>query len=195
MWQQDDSGRVDTPLEPVVLAAALALIPVLLVEDNASGAWLTVAFVANWLIWGVFALELAVILAVASRKRDALRAHWLDAALVVMTVPLYGAFLSSLRLVRLARLLRLVRAGVILGRALRAERSMSSGNALRFVSLITISIVVVAGAAQATFDANEFRSRFVRQDSGSDELLETLKRIEAELSDLKSRIPRAPERA
>lgn len=27
MWTQDESGRVHTPLEPVVLAATLALIP------------------------------------------------------------------------------------------------------------------------------------------------------------------------
>lgn len=30
MWTQDDSGRVHTPFEPVVLAATLALIPVLI---------------------------------------------------------------------------------------------------------------------------------------------------------------------
>lgn len=29
VWQQDETGRVRTPLEPVVLAATLALIPVL----------------------------------------------------------------------------------------------------------------------------------------------------------------------
>jgi hypothetical protein len=28
MWKQDESGRVQTPLEPVVLVATLALIPV-----------------------------------------------------------------------------------------------------------------------------------------------------------------------
>jgi hypothetical protein len=39
MWTQDESGRVHTPLEPVVLAATLALIPVLIIEADASGAW------------------------------------------------------------------------------------------------------------------------------------------------------------
>jgi hypothetical protein len=37
MWSQDESGRVHTPLEPVVLAATLALIPVLIIEADASG--------------------------------------------------------------------------------------------------------------------------------------------------------------
>ena len=67
-WYQEESGRVDTPLEPIVLVATFALIPVLVVEsDVESGGWLTVAYVANWVIWGLFAIELAAILIVATR--------------------------------------------------------------------------------------------------------------------------------
>jgi voltage-gated potassium channel len=152
------SGRVRTPLEPIVLAATLALIPVLVLDADASGGWKTVASVANWLIWVVFAAELVFILVVAPRKGAALRAHWLDVAVVVVTVPLYGQFLSSLRLVRLARLLRLLRAGVIIGRAVQAERRLSSGTTFRLVALMTLFIATVAGAAQATFDSNDFPS-------------------------------------
>jgi hypothetical protein len=39
---------------------------------------LTFAEVANWIIWAVFAVELVAVLVFASRKRAALRAHWLD---------------------------------------------------------------------------------------------------------------------
>jgi hypothetical protein len=54
-----ESGRVHTPLEPVVLGATLALIPVLIVEADAnSSAWQEVATVANWIIWAIFAAEL-----------------------------------------------------------------------------------------------------------------------------------------
>ena len=113
MWNQDESGRVHTPLEPIVLAATLALIPVLIIEADGSGGWRTVAFAANWLIWVVFAFELAVVLIVATRKGAALRAHWLEVVIVVLTVPLFGELLSSIRLLRLARLLRLLRIGVI----------------------------------------------------------------------------------
>jgi voltage-gated potassium channel len=240
MWSQDESGRVHTPLEPLVLAATLALIPVLIVEADASGTWLTAAFVANWLIWAVFAVEFVAVLIVATRKRAALRAHWLDAAIVVVTVPLFGQFLSSLRLVRLARLLRLLRVGVIIGRALQAERRLTSGQAFRVVAIITVFIVVVAGASQATFDANEFptiwdgvwwavvtvttvgygdlypkdvegriigifvmllgigfisvltatvASRFIQTDTDSDEVLDTLRRIQADVAELKERLP------
>ena len=74
MWQQDDSGRVKTPFEPLILAATLAMIPVLIIERDAnSDSWQTFAQVANWLIWAVFALDLTVVLIVARRRWAALR--------------------------------------------------------------------------------------------------------------------------
>jgi voltage-gated potassium channel len=213
---------------------------VLLLEADGSGTWRTAAFVANWLIWAVFAVELTAVLIVAERKGAALRAHWLDVAIVVLTIPLFGELLSSLRLVRLARLLRLLRAGVIIARAIQAERSLSSGTPFRFAALLTLFLVVVAGAAQAAFNANEFESVwdgvwwaivtvttvgygdlyptdvegriigiavmlagigfisvltatmasfFIQTDTESDEVLETLRRIEADVAELKARPP------
>lgn len=157
-WEQTESGRVVHPFEPVVLAATLALIPVLLIEaDVHSGGWQTFAKAANWAIWGIFAVEFVFILVVAERRMAALRAHWLDAALVMVTVPAYGQLLSSLRLARLVRLLRLLRAGIIVGRALQAERRLTSaGDAFRFAALATVLLTVVAGAAQATVDTKDF---------------------------------------
>jgi hypothetical protein len=53
MWHQDESGRVHTPFEPVVLAATLALIPILIIESDATSAgWQRFVDVANWVIWG-----------------------------------------------------------------------------------------------------------------------------------------------
>jgi voltage-gated potassium channel len=85
VWRQEESGRVRTPLEPLVLVATLALIPVLILEADATGGWQTAAYVTNWLIWGVFAVELVAILIVATQKKAALRAHWLDVAIVLLT--------------------------------------------------------------------------------------------------------------
>jgi voltage-gated potassium channel len=159
VWRQDESGRVHTPLEPIVLAATLALIPILLIEADAeSDTWQTIAGAANWAIWVIFAAELALILAVAERRLAALRAHLLDVALVIVTAPLFGEFLASLRLLRLARLLRLLRASVILTRALQAERRLTSGQSFRFIAVLTIFLVVIAGAAQAAVNADEFES-------------------------------------
>ncbi len=139
-----------------MLAATLALIPVMILEADASGAWHTVAAIGNWLIWAVFALEFAVILVVAPRKVAALRAHWLDVAVVIVTTPLFGQFLSSLRFVRFARLLRLLRVGVIVSRAIQAERRLTTAGTFRLVALMTVFIATIAGAAQATFDAKDF---------------------------------------
>jgi voltage-gated potassium channel len=155
-WFQDESGRVHTPLEPVVLVATFALIPVLIIEsDVESGGWQTFAYVANWVIWGLFAAELAAVLIVATRRKAALRAHWLDAAIVVLTIPLLGPLLSWLRL---ARFLRFARFAVILARALQAQRRITSGDALKIASLVTVAVVVVAGAAQSIFASGEFGS-------------------------------------
>ena len=159
MWEQDASGRVATPFEPLILAATLAMIPVLIIERDAnSAAWRTGAQVANWIIWGVFALEVVVIAIVAPRKWAALRAHWVDAAIVLVTVPLYGRLLSSVRLLRLVRLMRLLRAGVIVGRALQAERRLTTASMFRFVSVATVFLVFTAGAAEATVDGGDFKT-------------------------------------
>jgi hypothetical protein len=46
-WKQDESGRVVTPLEPLVLAATLAVIPALLIETHSGGGWQRAALIAN----------------------------------------------------------------------------------------------------------------------------------------------------
>jgi voltage-gated potassium channel len=156
-WTQAQSGRVTHSLEPLVLAAALAIIPVVVIQtDVHSGVWVTVASVANWVIWAIFLGELVFVLTVAERKQAAVRAHWLDLAVVVLTVPLLGRLLSAVRLVRLARLFRLVRLAAVAGRAMTAERRLTSTEVFRFVALVTGFVVVVAGAAEATVDKTDF---------------------------------------
>ena len=158
-WQQAESGRVIHPFEPVILAATLAMIPVLIIQRDATSAgWQTFANAANWAIWAIFAAELAFVLTVAPRRKAALRAHWFDAAIVVVTVPFYGRLLSSLRLVRLARLMRLARAAVIIGRSLQAERRISSTNVFRLAALGTVFLTVLAGAVQSTIDTGDFKT-------------------------------------
>ena len=240
MWKQDESGRVHTPFEPLVLAATLALIPVLIIEaDTKSDGWLTFAEVANWIIWAVFATELVAVLVFAKRKRAALRAHWLDVAIVVLTIPFLGKALAWLRL---ARFIRLARFGVIISRALQAERRLTSGDSLRIASILTVAAICIAGAAQAAFASGDFASlwdgiwwavtttttvgygdlypttvqgriigmvlmfvgigflslltasiasRFVKEERGEehDEVLEALRRIEADVAELKARLP------
>ena len=159
MWQQLDSGRVTHRFEWVVLVATLAVIPVMVIELEASShAAREVAFVANWLIWAIFVAEFAFILTVAPRKAAALKAHWLDVTIIVVTAPLFGRFLASLRLVRLARLLRLLRLTAIVTRVVQRERVVSSGATFRLVALLTLVIVVLSGSVEALVDSGDFPS-------------------------------------
>ncbi len=145
--------------ESVVLVAALLLIPVVVIDADAdSGPWQLVADVVNWVIWTVFLGEIILVLVVATRRAAALRAHWFDVALVVATVPALGAFLSALRLARLARVLRLLRLGMVAARALQAERRLTSVAVFRFVALITLFVVVIAGAVESFADQQDFPS-------------------------------------
>jgi voltage-gated potassium channel len=159
MWQQLDSGRVTHRFEWVVLVATLAVIPVMVIEVEASSSGSRkVAFVANWVIWMIFVAELIFILTVAPRKKAALRAHWLDALIIVVTAPLFVRFLASLRLIRLVRFLRLLRLTAIVSRAVQRERHVSSGATFRLVAVLTIAIVVLAGSVEALVDSGDFPS-------------------------------------
>lgn len=157
MWVQLDNGRVAHRFEPIVLAAALALIPVLIIDaDVHSHGWREVASVANWVIWVVFVAEAILVFSVARHRMAAIRAHWLDLAVVVVTVPFFGGVLSALRLARLARLLRLLRLGAVAARALQAERALTSAVVFRFVALTTLFVVIVAGAVESVVDKSDF---------------------------------------
>jgi hypothetical protein len=83
MWQQDSKGRVETPFEPLILAATLAMIPVLIVQRDAnSHGWKVAAEAANWVIWAIFAAEIVAILIVGephSPGRAALGNAWRSA--------------------------------------------------------------------------------------------------------------------
>ena len=75
MWEQAESGRVTHPFEGAVLVATLAMIPILIIQrDATSSGWQNFAEAANWVIWAVFSAELAFVLTVAPRKKAALRA-------------------------------------------------------------------------------------------------------------------------
>jgi voltage-gated potassium channel len=157
VWEQLDSGRVTHRFEWVVLVATLLLIPVLIIEfESNSTGWKEFATAANWAIWAIFVAEMVFILRVAPRPKAALRAHWLDVTVIVLTVPLVNGLLASMRLIRLARLIRLFRAGTILTRMLQREKALTSGAAFRFVALITVFVVVVAGSVEAIVETKDF---------------------------------------
>ena len=108
-WQR----RFNVP----VIVAALATVPLLLLEQSHHGEPLqTILEVCDWIVWGVFALELAVMLAVAPSRWNYVRAHPLRVSVVVLTVPFWSTALQSLRVLRLLQLIRLARIGPVVRR-------------------------------------------------------------------------------
>jgi len=126
-------------------ALALALVPVLLAphvlslsartEDTLTG--------LDYLIWGVFAADLAAKVAVAPQRGRYLRVHWLDVLLVALPMlrPLRVA-----RSARSARVLRAGRSGVAAARALLGVRRALARRGVRYTAGTAAVVVVVAGA-------------------------------------------------
>jgi voltage-gated potassium channel len=153
-YRELPSGRIEHRAEPVVLVLALLVIPAIVLEE-ASAAWLrSLALALNVVIWFGFALELAFVLRVSSHRRQTLRAHWLDAAIVVLSVPVMPAFLQGARALRLLRLLRFVRLALFGGRAIAAARNLFSPSGLRYVSLLVLLLIVISGAALTAVEAD-----------------------------------------
>jgi voltage-gated potassium channel len=130
-----------------IAIAALAVIPVLIIEDSdAGGAWPAVGAVLNWCSWGVFLAEIVVMLRVASDRRAWLLHHPLDVAIVVLTPPFVP--LLGVRLLRLLRVLRLLMGGVRLSRVLSLD-------GIRVAGLIVLTTVICGGAAFAAVESQQ----------------------------------------
>jgi voltage-gated potassium channel len=137
-----------------MIVLALLVVPAIVLEETSSDTLQAVAFLLNIVIWVGFAAELAFVLAVASSRRRTLRAHWLDAAIVVVSIPVAPAALQGTRALRLVRLLRFIRLGLLGGRALVTARTLFSPSGLRYVVVLVLLFVVVAGSAVAMVDSD-----------------------------------------
>jgi voltage-gated potassium channel len=156
-WKQLPDGRVIHKFEPLMLGLALLVVPVVLVEESHPSHPIEVAAAAtNWVIWIGFLIELLFVLWVAPEKRAALRAHWLEVGIVLLTPPFLPKALATLRLARLVRLLRLARLGMLGARALRAERALTSREGFRYIALLTTFLVAMSGAVISLVDSGEF---------------------------------------
>ncbi len=152
------NGRIDHRAEPALLAFALLLFPTLLLEQAQSGTLRTVALALNVLIWVGFALELVFVLAVSKHRIRTLKAHWLDAAIVIVSVPVMPAVMQGARVLRLFRLLRFARLGVAGARVFIGARRLFGPSSLPYIALMVVLLVVVSGAALSALDSHEVKS-------------------------------------
>src|SRR5690606_8904528 len=114
----------------------------------------------GYVIWGMFALQFFVELAVAPRKSRYLRNNWLTA--VALAVPALR-MLRVLRVVRLGRMAgtaralrgaRMVRIVSSLNRGMRALRAGMRRRGLSYVLLLTLIVVTAGAAGMYAFEGN-----------------------------------------
>ncbi|MEU1196858.1 potassium channel family protein [Streptomyces sp. NPDC005813] len=96
-WEQ----HTQRPLLALAVAFAVAY-AVPIVDSDAGRSLELLCTVVEWTVWGAFAADYLVRLALAPQRRDFVRGHWLDLCAVVLPI------LQPLRLLRLVATLMLV---------------------------------------------------------------------------------------
>ena len=154
------AARVRQQFEIPVMVAALAVIPVVIVERIAVGGWETLLEIINWLIWAAFTLEFAVVILLTDGRRAYARKAWLDLLVILVSFPLLGELFALTRLARLSRLVRVLRllrlAGLaaVAARGLTVLRNILRKRGLGYVTAVFVLIALVTGGLFAVFEGH-----------------------------------------
>lgn len=155
----DYAARMKRRLEIPVLVAALAVVPVIIIEEQSTSVTATsIAFVINWLIWGMFLFEYLVMVRLVDDKRAYSRRSWLNIAIIVLSFPALPALLASARLLRLVRLgpalqlLRLLRVAAVLARGGSAVRHIFTRGGLGYLAAVTVLLALGFGSVIAVVE-------------------------------------------
>jgi len=153
-------ARLARIFEPVVAGAAVATLPLILLQVRFDG---LVPNAFDWVLWAVFAVEFFVLLLTAPRRVTYLRSSWLSVAIVVLTFPLLPHLLSALRLARLARItsvLRVLRIGLVSARGAQALRAILGRAGFVYVLGLTGTVVVVGGWLMSLLEPETVKGDF-----------------------------------
>lgn len=132
-----------------VLAAALVpilLAPYLLTISDDTRA---ILFGLDYLIWGIFAADLMVKLAIAPHRLRYLRTHWFDVLLVA--IPLLRP-LRAARSLRAVRIIQLGWVGAAAGRSLVGIRRAMARRGIQYTAASALVIMIAAGALVTIFE-------------------------------------------
>ena len=147
-------ARLEAMTERPLTILALLLIPILLapylfdLSEGTEDALLAI----DYIIWGVFAADLAAKVAIAPDRWRYLVAHWLDVVLVVL--PLLRP-LRVIRSMRAVRILRASRAATAAARFLVGVRRMPARRGVRYVVVTALVVVVAAGSLVTVFEQDQ----------------------------------------
>lgn len=161
------AASVRRKFEVPILVAALAVVPVILLEERAtSPALLSVAYWANWAIWAAFTAEYATILTLTDKRWAYTRRAWLDVFIITTSFPLLPTLLAGTRLFRLARLtvvlrmLRLARLGAVLTRGGAAAGVIFRKRGLGYIVMLTLLVALGVGGVFAIVEGSAMTDGF-----------------------------------
>jgi voltage-gated potassium channel len=141
--------RVQRFFEWPVLIAALAVLPVIVIEESGAGNTVKdAAAAANWAIWVVFAAEVVVMLVVVPDRWRWLRQHPLEVLIVVLTPPFLPSSLQAMRALRVLRLLRLLRVAQV-------ARRIFSLAGVKYAGFLAFVAAFGGGAAFAELERDQ----------------------------------------
>ncbi len=147
--------------EAPVMAAALAVLPMVFIGQIAPGGWWHgFAQALNWLIWVCFAMEFTVVISLTDDRLAYARKAWLDLVVIFVSFPLLDEIFTLIRLIRLTRLTRVLQllrlAGLvaIFGRGLFSFFCLCKKRSLGYVTVAFVLLAVLMGGLFALFESH-----------------------------------------
>lgn len=131
---------------PMIIAAALTLPSLILLETRETGFLYDLSVVLNWGTWLAFLFELIVMLAVVPNRWKYIKHHPIEIAIVVLTPPVLPAGFQFLRIFRLFRLLRLLKLAEL-------SRTAFSTQGLGYAALMTLMVALAGGTLFRSVEA------------------------------------------
>ena len=131
---------------PMIIAAALTLPSLILLETRESGFLYVLSIILNWGTWLAFLIELLVMLAVVPNRWRYIKNHPVEIAIVVLTPPVLPAGFQFLRIFRLFRLLRLLKLAEL-------SRTAFSTQGLGYAGLMTLMVALAGGTLFRSVEA------------------------------------------
>lgn len=131
---------------PMIIAAALTLPSLILLETQETGLLAVISVVLNWGTWLAFLIELIVMLAVVPNRWRYIKGHPVEIAIVVLTPPILPAGFQFLRVFRLFRLLRLLKLAEL-------SRTAFSTRGLGYAALMTLMVALAGGTLFRSVEA------------------------------------------
>ena len=141
------AARWEARLRPFVLAAALAVIPLVALSlAHPKGLSHDLEALGHWVVWLVFAVEVVVMLVVVSDRRAWLDAHRFEVLVVVLAspfLPMAVAFIPALRVLVVAKAFKTIKV-VKLAKGWRLLRKRFAITGTTGVVLGVISLAIMA---------------------------------------------------